>query len=70
MLHIGINVLKTHLRLSMLVFPAMSVHGHWDPVIHTAELLQQSLAQAVGWPWVQGKDRDTLVVPIDVVLAY
>jgi len=45
----------------MLLLPAMPVHGHWDPVIHTAELPQRSLALAVDGPGGWGKDCDTLV---------
>lgn len=39
----------------------MLVHRRWDPVTHAAEPLEQALAQAAGWPWGQGRDRDSLV---------
>lgn len=47
--------------MSKLVIPAVPVHGHWDPVVPTAEVLQWSVGQAVEGPWGWGKDRDTLV---------
>lgn len=50
----------------MKVFPAVPVHGHWNPVIHAADRLQRSLAQVVGWPWGQGKDHDTVVGHLDI----